>query len=181
MTKKEFSFVCSDCGDEHTGSPSFSYQYPRQYFDVPEEFRGEYVTTSDDLCRIKPFPNGVNQHTSWFIRVILEVPIIGVEAPFTWGVWVSQSEDKFGEYCDGFGTDQSLFESFGWLSVNLPYYKSLDDDGFLESLACDVHGRGEGTRPIIYLHEIEHQLYKDQVYGITWDNAVEIATICMHS
>jgi len=110
----------------------------------------------------------------------LEIPIIGIEAPFTWGVWVSQSEEKFNEYYNDFGTDQSSFLSFGWLPANLPYYISLDEDGYVESLACDVHGRGEGTRPIIYLHESDHKLFKDQKLGISWDKAIEIATLCMH-
>lgn len=65
--------------------------------------------------------------------------------------------------------------------MNLPYYKSLDKDGYIESLPCDVQGREEGTRPIIYLHRSAHELYKDQEKGILWDKAVEIAQLCMHS
>jgi len=110
--KKQFSFLCSECGEKHSGAPSFSYQYPPQYFDVPEALREEYVTVNDDLCRIKPFPDGVNKETSWFIRSILEVPIAGIVEPFTWGVWVSQSEEKFNEYYEGFGTNQTSFVSF---------------------------------------------------------------------
>lgn len=178
--RKTFSFECSECGEEHSGSPSFSHKYPAQFFDVPEALRGEYVTADSDFCYIKPFPGGPNEYPSWFIRVILEVPIVGVAEPFTWGVWVSLSKEKFEEYFDGFGSNQQEFHSFAWLTLNLPYYKSYDENDYLEALPCNVVGRIKGLRPLIYLQESDHQLYKDQVLGISWKKAVEIAELCMH-
>ena len=178
---KEFRYLCSECGVEHSGSPSFSHLYPPHYFDVPEGLRDEYVVVDTDFCYIKPYPDGLIENPSWFIRVVLDVPIIDAQEPFTWGVWVSQSKESAEAYMDGFGTDQTDFHSFGWLTLNLPYYQSYDDNGHLQAVPCNVRGGTKGQRPKIFIQECDHQLFLDQNSGLSWNKAIEIAELCMHS
>ncbi len=170
--KKEFEFRCSDCGELHKGSPSFPHDYPCLVYSIPEEERESRLYLTDDLC--------VVDEKHYFIRVILEIPIIDTEKPFTWGVWVSQSEDNFMTYQETFGTDQSAVITFGWLTINLPYYLTRDSKGFIENLKCDVHWAIKGQRPHIIIHEIEHELFTDQNQYISWDKAIKIAQLAMH-
>ena len=170
--KKEFEFKCSECDEVHTGSPSFSHNHPALVYSIPEEERENRLYLTDDLCVVD------DKH--FFIRVVLEVPIIGMDDPFTWGVWVSQSEENFMSYQNSFGADQSGNTTFGWLVANVAYYSTNDSNGFYETLKCDVHWREKGKRPYITLHEVKHELFEDQQNGISWNKAIEIAQIVMH-
>ncbi|MCF6275878.1 MAG: DUF2199 domain-containing protein [Robiginitomaculum sp.] len=170
--KKEFEFMCSECSDIHKGSPSFSHRLPAYALDVPDNEHNERLYYTDDVCVVD------DEH--FFIRVILEIPIIEVEDPFTWGVWVSQSEDNFMQYQETYGTDQSATNTFGWFTVNLPYYKALDSNSFLESLECDVRWGVRGQRPHLNIYETKHELFTDQNESISWDKAVKIAQLAMH-
>ena len=170
--KKEFEFVCSECSEIHKGSPSFSHRLPAYALDVPDSEQDERLYSTDDVCIV--------DEKHFFIRVILEIPIIGTNDPFTWGVWVSQSEDNFMQYQETFGTDQSAMNTFGWLTVNFPYYLTRDSNGFIENLKCDVHWGVKGQRPHLIICETAHELFADQHEGISWDKAVKIAQLSMH-
>ncbi len=167
----EFSFRCTSCGEVHHGSPSFGYDKPYHYFTIPEGERDARITLDDDTCVI--------DGDLFLIRTILQIPINGVSQPFTWGVWVSQSEASFQHYIGSFNRDQSGNGSFGWLAVTMPGY-TVGDDGVVVSLACDVEWGATGQRPSLRLHETDHQLYRDQIAGISWDRAIELARLTMH-
>lgn len=63
----------------HDGAPSFSFASPIQYERLTEiEKTDAYLGT--DVCYIKE---------ERFIKTCLEVPIIGIDQAFMWGVWVS--------------------------------------------------------------------------------------------
>lgn len=169
---KTFEFQCSDCGEIHRGSPSFGFDKPPYYFLIPESDRAERVKADADTC--------VVDDDAFFIRALLEIPIVDVEEPFAWGVWVSQSEESFKRYVETYDRDQSGDGSFGWLAVAIPGYVEGVDDGDWEELACDVNWRGDRHRPLISLHECDHRLYADFVNGISWDRAIELARRVMH-
>lgn len=173
--RKTFEFRCADCGEIHRGSPSFAYAKPVCWFIVPEDQRAERLQLDTDTC--------VLDGDEFYIRTILEIPILDAEEPFTWGVWVSQSEESFRRYVDTYDEDQSGDGSFGWLPVTMPGYDRTADrpdaDGF-ECLGCDVTWRSPGQRPTLTLHENDHPLYHDQVNGISWDRAIELARLMMH-
>ena len=176
----KFEFRCPDCGELHSGSPSFAYAKPSYFFDVPEEQREARIQLSDDLCRISPAADEEGGETFYFIRVTLDVPIHGAEDPFCWGVWVSQSEESFNRYVASFSEDQSEDGSFGWLTVTIPHYNRRQSGEVFESLACDVKWGGSGRRPKAILHETSHPLYEDQANGISWETAVQIARSMLH-
>jgi len=177
---KKFEFTCVDCGEVHHGSPSFSYEYPTFYYDVPEQDRANRIIASDDLCRISPALDDPDGTVFYFLRVTLSIPIIGAHDPFTWGVWVSQSKASFDQYLDSVSQDQSGLASFGWLAVTLPYYSSSAPEAPLVNLECNVPWGNKGQRPDIILWDSNHPLAVDQRNGITWDKAVKIATLMAH-
>lgn len=175
--KKGFSYRCSECGELHTGAPSFSFKYPIYYLDVPEVERENQILLSDDLCQIEPGADDPDGEMIYCIRVILEIPIKGSHDPFTWGVWVTQSKESFERYAETFGEDQSAEVSFGWLAVNMPFYNNTERGEPLEHLECDVQWGIVGQRPEVHLWECDHQLSVDQRNGISWEKAAEIANL----
>ncbi len=177
---KSFQYKCNECGEIHSGAPSFSFAHPVYVFDVPEEEQASRVRITEDLCRIEPAPNDADQDVIYCIRCILEIPIKGSDAPFTWGIWVTQSKESFDKYIDTFDSDQTALQSFGWLAVNMPYYKATKEGEPLVHLECDVHFGPQGQRPKIYLWENTHALAVHQHRGLTWRKAVEIATFVNH-
>jgi len=168
---RHFEFRCRSCGDIHRGSPSFAYTKPAQYFEIPEHQREARIALGTDTCVI--------DDSVHLIRAILEVPIIGVEDPFMWGVWVSQSEANFERYVATFDDDQLGEMSFGWLAVTLPGYAASHETAW-QSLACNVHWGRSGQRPAIELQVSDHPLYYDQVNGIDWPRATELARLALH-
>ncbi len=167
---KVFEFRCGECSELHRGSPSFSYAKPPHYFAVPEAERAARIQLTTDTCVI--------DNDTFFIRGLLEIPIDGVDEPFAWGVWVSQSRESFERYVETFDKDQSGDGSFGWLSVTMPGY--IDPDAELADLACNVQWRGNGLRPLVVPQECNHLLYQDYTNGISWDRAIDMAQQVMH-
>ncbi|HEU4825042.1 MAG TPA: DUF2199 domain-containing protein [Dongiaceae bacterium] len=163
--KHIFSFVCATCGRLHEGSPSIGYSAP---FYWQEAYRADTTGTSrinDDLCMI--------ERRDYFIRCILEVPILEVEEPFLWGVWVSQSERNFQDYADSFH-DTPERRTFGYFANRLPGYP---DTLSLHTQVNWQRGRG---RPIVELEPADHPLYRDWSEGIGWARAAELARPYLH-
>lgn len=170
--RKLFEFRCRQCGELHVGSPSFSYDQPLEAMLVPEEERPSRLRLGSDLC--------VVDDKAFYIRAMLEIPIHGAEEPFCWGVWVSQSKESFDRYVETYDRDQSGDGSFGWLVVTMPGYGERDEAGNWPVLACDVRWGKPGKRPQVVPHACEHVLYLDFADGISWERAMELATLTMH-
>ena len=175
--KKTFEFRCKCCGEIHRGSPSVGYKHPIQYFWVPEEDRQTRIKDNDDFCIIE-HGKEPGEDTDYFIRGVLEVPIHGVEDPFLWGIWISQSKTSFEKYLETFSSDQTGSVSFGWLTVTMPYYNRCESGEELEDLKCDVEWGA--SRPKVLVWECDHPLFQDQQNGISWETAVEIAQLVIH-
>lgn len=175
-----FEFKCHICGKIHSGSPSFAYDKPTFFFDVPEEERDSRVSLTKDVCTILPSSTDQDGNSIYCIRAILNIPIIGEKDSFCWGVWVTQSKENFDRYVETFSHDQSEDGSFGWLPVTMAYYKKDDNKKGLEQLGCDVIWQKAGKRPEIFLHKSSHPLAIDQREGIERDRAIEIAKNIIH-
>ena len=178
--KRRFEYRCSSCGDVHRGSPSVGFAKPPVYFDVPEAERAARVTLTSDLCSIEPSAEEPDMPTAYFIRTTLNIPIIGVEEPFCWGVWVSQSEDNFKHYVRTYDDDQSGMGSFGWLLASMPGYDRRDENGELEVVPCNVWWGTGDQRPEVEVQECDHPLFTDQRDGITWEDAAQLAQRVLH-
>lgn len=168
-----FEYKCGECGELHRGSPSFSYRRPPHVSDIPEPERETRVFLTSDLCVI--------DDEDFFIRALLEIPIIGVDEPFAWGVWVTHSQENFLRYQDTYDDDQTGDGAFGWLPVTMPGYDRADDGGLIENIPCDVYWRSEGLRPLVIPQESDHPLYKDVKDGISRKRAEQLALEAMGS
>ena len=177
---KTIKYTCASCGEEHEGLPALGYQRPRQYFDVPESEREERVFCDSDLCVIQPSETSLNEHVIYMVRTELHIPVREANEYISLGVWVSQSKESFELYRDTFEEDQRDFLSFGWLTLHMPYYKTLTDEGNLVSLGCDVKGRGDNQRPLLHIQKTDHSLYHDTHNGVSLKRAQEISSVLLH-
>lgn len=163
-----FSFTCTCCGEVHEGSPSFGFSAPDHWLGQPGEVRAR-GKLGDDLCYYED-----EDGCHYFARVVLEVPIHEVAEPFMWGVWVSLSRDSYEHYVESWDDPDPERGYFGWLCNQLPFYEPT------HALAVDVLPQPEGKRPLLSLHETDHELYHDFMQGITVEKAQHIAELAMH-
>lgn len=153
---------CKVCGKTIEEIPSFGFDKPVQYWDVPEDKIEEDVFLTSDSCVIA--------EKFFFIRGCLEIPIIGTDDYFEWGVWVSLKEENFFIWQDHYEVTKRshIGPFFGWFSSRLPIYPDT------QSLKTMVHIRDNGIRPYIELEKNEHPLSLDQQEGITMEKVHEI-------
>jgi len=165
-----FAFTCNCCGNIHEGSPSFAYDAPYYYAQLSDEQKRTIAKIDSDRCTIT-HPEG----TQHFIRCVLDIPIHGIEDPFTWGIWVSVSEKSFARYS---GTCDETREGdgfFGWFANALPCYPST------LALPSNVNLQPGNQRPTVHLHQShDHQLMRDQRDGISVALAQAIAETVSH-
>ena len=126
---------------------------------------------SDDQCVI----HTKGEH-HFFVRGCLDIPIVGEGRSFTWGVWVSLSEQSMKEVVTNWeeASRINLGPYFGWLCNRLPEYP---DTMFLKTT---VHVRPIGERPYIQLEETDHPLSVDQRDGIAATRMQEIISSVLH-
>ncbi len=161
-------FKCACCDEVIEGIPTFGWSYPLHYLNVPQERRNKDVFLTEDLCVIED---------KWFyIRGCLEIPVIGHEDPFVWGVWVSLSEQNFFEYQELIGEEKrSQFGPyFGWLAAHIRMYPET------ENLKTLVHVRDKGVRPYLEVEQNGHPLACEQQNGVTLDRVAEIYACMVH-
>jgi hypothetical protein len=158
---------CACCGQTFSGIFDLGCDHPDHWPHANRSESGQDVLEvgrdrlSPDLCRV-----GEDR----FVRGVLQLPVIGSEIPFGFGVWCSLKAENYDAYAATMGTynDLDLGKFFGWMSNSLPYYDTE------EPLASDVIFRGDGTRPLIEIHDEAHPLGRDQVNGITFDTLLDI-------
>ncbi|MFF0296794.1 DUF2199 domain-containing protein [Kitasatospora sp. NPDC004614] len=114
---------------------------------------------------------------AFFVRGLIELPVIGGDEVFSWGVWVSLSEKNFVRASELWETPGRESEPayFGWLSTELfPYTPSTIN------LKAMLHTRPVGRRPIIELEPTDHPLAVEQRTGITMERVRELAEAVLH-
>jgi hypothetical protein len=154
------TYTCATCGKEHGDLPDMAADRPDIWWSIPEEERSRRLFLDSDLCVLD------NEH--FFIRGVIQLPIIGTEKCFGFGAWVSQKRENFQAYIDQ-PDITTIGPFFGWLSTNFAYYPA----GTL-NLQTRAHFRGGGVRPTIEVEPTDHPLALDQRNGITLDKAWEI-------
>ncbi|MFF3947573.1 DUF2199 domain-containing protein [Streptomyces sp. NPDC001902] len=161
-------FTCSCCGSHHAELP-MSYSTPApDYWQATFEQDPDSVLSSDQ-CVIK------GEH--FFLRGLIEIPVIGADEVFSWGVWVSLSRDNFARALEVWDTPgrESEKPCFGWLSTELALYSPST-----VNLKTNAHTRPVGRRPYIELEPTDHPLAVEQRTGITRDRVREIAMAVLH-
>lgn len=178
--KKEFSFKCSCCGETHSGSPSLHQVRPVFYLNVPENERKDRTFISDDVVIVFENQKRKMNNALIAIRVVIEIPILGVNEPMLLGVWAEVSEPIFMKYVDSFEGDQSHYLEKGELTITQPYYIDTSVGDECVRLACNIVGQTKGQRPKLILDESAHELYFDQRDGIKWSKAIMIYQRWIH-
>lgn len=111
-----FKFKCAECGGVHEGMPSFGTTAPLSYYAVPEYERASRCHLGGDDCVI--------DNNWYFVRGCIEIPVHGEQEPFSWGVWVSLSEENYWIWNASFtsASRAHLGPFFGWLNASLKPY-----------------------------------------------------------
>jgi hypothetical protein len=158
---------CGPCLDFGVSEPSYlgkdEAKASRWTNLIPRKVKKPAKTFLDeDYCSI----NG----ESFFVRGIIELPIIGTGQNFRWGVWGSLSRTNFEVLidadCDSKRTE--LPPMFSWLSTQLPEYpESLN-------MKMYAHIQEPGTRPYFRLEPTDHPLAREYYHGIVPDRVREI-------
>lgn len=164
----DLGYTCSCCGEYHAELPMGYSATAPDVWDASFEGRADSLLSSDQ-CVIKA------QH--YFIKGLIEIPVIGSDEVFSWGVWVSLSRDNFSRAADMWNTPGREDEKpyFGWLTTELPIYSPGTTN-----LKTNAHTRPVGQRPFIELEPTDHPLAVEQRTGISLDRVREIAEAVLH-
>jgi hypothetical protein len=164
----EFSFTCATCGERHVGIPDLAFDAPYYYEQLPPGERESRARMNSEACII----DGRDR----FIRGVIEIPILGRDQHFRYGVWVSLSERSFERYTEMFESPdpQQPEPFFGWLSNRFPGYPDT------LNLKTHVFLRPYPTRPWIELHEADHPLVVEATHGITESRVMAILEANAH-
>jgi len=160
-------FQCATCGQWHAELPlSFHAPAPHQWF--PELADDDSCALFEDQCIIGD---------AQFVRGLVQIPVVGSDESFEWGVWVSLSADNFQRMTDLWQTSGRESEPpyFGWLCTALPVY-----DPPTLMLKTAVHTRPVGSRPLIELEPTDHPLAVEQREGVTRARVQQIAEALLH-
>ncbi len=168
INPEERGWRCGTCGAWHIGLPlDYGCDRPFAYEQLSQEER-ERAFLSSDICVVE-------EREWYFLRGVIEIPIVGFQDHFRWGVWVSVSDKSFKICMDHWDDPESESRPplFGWLQSRLPLYP-----GTL-NLKTNVHLRHE-LRPGIELGPTEHPLAVEQRNGIPLSRVQEIAARLVH-
>jgi len=161
--KLRYQWTCKCCGRQHDELPlDWSVPTPDHYQAIPENERPARTQLNKDFCTI--------DGEAFYIRGLIEIPIIGRADTFAWGVWASVSAASAKTISQVWNAPDCANAGpfFGWLSSALGLYP----DTF--SLKTHVHLRTD-LAPLIELEPTDHPLAVEQRNGITVDRVIEIA------
>ncbi len=163
-------YKCSCCGRFHERLPlSFAADSPDMYANMNREER--------DARTIRGSDQYIIDQKWFFIRGCLEIPIIGSDEPFLWGLWASVKEEVFDEI-------ENCWELAGRETSHGPFKgrlaNSLAEYPEILNLKTKVLVQPVGTRPLVVIEENDHPLAIEQANGITRHRAEELASLIMH-
>jgi hypothetical protein len=160
----EHTWTCRCCGQQfNTLQLDRAYHAPDQWFSVPEAERDTRTRLSADAC--------IDDREDFFVRGCIEIPVVGTNELFIWGVWVSVSRESFvriNELWDATDVEDDP-PKFGWLCNSISEYP---ETLLLKTL---VHLRSGNKRPSIELEPTDHPLAIEQRQGISIARVEEIA------
>jgi hypothetical protein len=137
------------------------FKAPDNWFGVPDDERDQRTKLDNDVC-------GIDDDI--YIRGCIEIPIIGQDEKFVWGVWVSVSKPSFSRILELWS--EPVIENepprFGWLSNRISNYPDTTN------LKTELHIRSKGLRPLIKLEPTDHPLAVEQHDGINMLRVQEI-------
>jgi hypothetical protein len=160
-------WTCKSCGKRHDGMFDLALDAPDHWphardLELNGALRMEGDFLSKDFC--------VLGGEDFFVRCVFPVPVHGVEHRLGFGVWSTLSRASFELYVEHFDVmpPDGLGPWFGYFS------NSLRDIEETVPESCDVHPQPNRQRPLLTLHNCEHQLARMQNEGITPERVLEI-------
>jgi hypothetical protein len=165
----DLGFTCSRCGARRSELPlNYTAEAPALW--TPAFAELDDCQLSSDHCVVRA------QH--YFVKGLIEIPVIGGDEVFSWGVWVSLSRDSFSRAANLWDRPGREAEEayFGWLTTDLPVYSPTTLNP-----KTNVHTRPVGALPCVELEPTDHPLAVEQRTGITPDRVREIAAAVLHS
>jgi len=164
------SYKCATCGKVHEGlAMSFAAEFPDMYANMNRDERDTRAEIGSYQCII--------DRRWFFIRGCLEIPIVGSDGPFLWGLWVSVREEVFDQIEDCWkleGREQFRGPFKGRLANSLPEYPET------LNLKTKILLQPVGTRPLFVIEERDHPLAIAQASGISRTRSQELASFALH-
>lgn len=163
----DHAWTCRCCGKQfNTLLLDIAYKAPDHWLAIPEAEREHRGKIGADACVIDP--------EIFFLRGVVEIPIIGLNDSFRWGAWVAVSKEGFKRALDLWTADVIEDEPpmFGWLGNGISIYPETIN------LATQVHLRGGNLRPAIELEPTDHPLAIEQRQGVSIARVEEIVAAC---
>jgi hypothetical protein len=169
MSEMIENYKCATCGQVHPGLPmSFAAEFPDQYANMSREQRDARAVIGSDQCII--------DQEWFFVRGCLEIPIIGTDEVFLWGLWAFVREEVFDEIseCELVGREKSRGPFKGRLGNSLADYPET------LNLKLRIALQPLRARPLLVIEETDHPLAIEQSSGITHDRALAMAALLLH-
>jgi hypothetical protein len=161
-------YVCSSCGAKHPSTPfSFAADFPDRYANLSREDRDARSVIGTDQCVI--------DQTEFYLRGCLEIPVVGLDDPFIWGLWARVHEkdyDEVEENWEAVGRERSTGPYKGRLANSLSFYPET------LNLKIEILVQQVGTRPLFIVNE-ESQIGNEQRQGITKEQASKYACLLL--
>jgi len=148
---------------------SYAADSPDNFGWLKEHERAERAILGSDQCII--------DQEKYFVRGLIELPVVGFNEVFLWGAWASvwkEDFDEIGEHWETTGRERLIGPYKGTLNNRLSEYP----DTF--NLKCTIRIQPVGSRPLFYIDEPEHPLACEQRQGITLERIQQIASRLMH-
>lgn len=162
-------FQCATCGNWHDELPlNFSFAEPYYVEELELGDRERLVSGEGDF---RELPRDGDTH--FFIRGRIEIPIVGTNDVFTYGVWTSLSPTNYTAAKAAYAKNREAGPFFGWLSNSFPHYPET------LNLKTNVHLRTD-VRAAVELEPTDHPLAVEQREGITMERVKEIISLVMH-
>lgn len=161
-------FFCTHCGKEHPGDFSFAADFPDPYVHLKRDERDTRAAVGSDQCII--------DEEQFYLRGCIQLPIIGSEGVFLWGVWARMHEkdyDTIAEFWEIEGREKKIGPFKGRLANSLSIYPET------LSMRLRIQVEPVGVRPRFILEEPEHPLSIEQQAGLTFEKAQEYACLLM--
>lgn len=159
----QYAWTCGCCGKQFSTLPEgWAFKAPDAWVALSAAERARSGKCDADLCHIKG--------TGFFVRGGLEVPIIGHDERYIWGVWARVAENSFWRILDLWNAPDAESEPpiAGWLATAIEIYPALLD------LPASLRLRTNNKRPAITLEVAQHPLAIEQRQGITIERVLEI-------
>ena len=157
------TFICQNCGVEHTELSSLAFNAPFHYDILNPVDKEKLAEKEDDFCVINH-----KDQIDYFIRVVLQIPILDHDETLDYGVWVSVSKETIEDYRLMFAAKEAEEKSyFGMLCNEITDYEISTIGLYMQVLT-----QLDGYRPLLIPYESEHSLVQDWSNGISRDEAV---------